>query len=199
VPIRVKSRLISPSTAEHAYAVRSDISTDGEHQVGRSVVRPVRRHALRPCGVGFRSCTSEGRRIWVRSVGHAARDGRGGRRRPELAEDDSGPVVKAVGRQINLWRAAAGLRQADPGAVIGYGGETVGAIGRGGGSPVRSSRTRSTKSWARPAGSLQRRRTWPRPGTRRRSGSGTAGRGRRSSYWPTTTQWWKGCCRLRST
>jgi hypothetical protein len=34
-------------------------------------------------------------------------------------------VVKAVGRQIKLWREAAGLRQVDLGAVIGYGGDAV--------------------------------------------------------------------------
>ncbi|MFF1501924.1 helix-turn-helix domain-containing protein [Streptomyces sp. NPDC058316] len=36
-------------------------------------------------------------------------------------EDDSGAVIAAVGRQIRLWREAAGLRAADLGAAIGYG------------------------------------------------------------------------------
>lgn len=35
-------------------------------------------------------------------------------------EDDSGAVIAAVGRQIKLWREAAGLRAADLGAAIGY-------------------------------------------------------------------------------
>ncbi|WP_371536091.1 helix-turn-helix domain-containing protein [Streptomyces sp. NBC_00466] len=36
-------------------------------------------------------------------------------------EDDSGAVIAAVGRQIRLWREAAGLRAAELGAAIGYG------------------------------------------------------------------------------
>ncbi|MEE4488761.1 helix-turn-helix domain-containing protein [Streptomyces sp. BE230] len=36
-------------------------------------------------------------------------------------EDDSGAVIAAVGRQIRLWREAAGLRAAELGEVIGYG------------------------------------------------------------------------------
>lgn len=36
-------------------------------------------------------------------------------------EDDSGAVIAAVGRQIRLWREAAGLRAVELGAAIGYG------------------------------------------------------------------------------
>ncbi|SCF77878.1 helix-turn-helix transcriptional regulator [Streptomyces sp. Ncost-T10-10d] len=36
-------------------------------------------------------------------------------------EDDSGAVIAAVGRQIRLWREAAGLRAAELGRAIGYG------------------------------------------------------------------------------
>ncbi|MFI6726617.1 helix-turn-helix domain-containing protein [Streptomyces sp. R-74717] len=36
-------------------------------------------------------------------------------------EDDSGAVIAAVGRQIRLWREAAGLRAAELGTAIGYG------------------------------------------------------------------------------
>ncbi|MFI2368537.1 helix-turn-helix domain-containing protein [Streptomyces sp. NPDC018833] len=36
-------------------------------------------------------------------------------------EDDSGAVIAAVGRQIRLWREAAGMRAAELGAAIGYG------------------------------------------------------------------------------
>ncbi|GAB2576151.1 helix-turn-helix transcriptional regulator [Streptomyces capparidis] len=46
-------------------------------------------------------------------------------------DDDTGPVVRAVGRQIKLWREAAGLKQAELGARIGYGEEMVGAVERG--------------------------------------------------------------------
>lgn len=35
-------------------------------------------------------------------------------------EDDSGALTAAVGRQVKLWREAAGLRQAELGAAIGY-------------------------------------------------------------------------------
>ncbi|MGP3953761.1 helix-turn-helix domain-containing protein [Streptomyces sp. 7N604] len=46
-------------------------------------------------------------------------------------EDDSGAVMKAVGRQVKLWREAAGLRQADFGSAIGYGEELVSSVERG--------------------------------------------------------------------
>ncbi|WP_413777765.1 helix-turn-helix domain-containing protein [Streptomyces sp. AM8-1-1] len=39
----------------------------------------------------------------------------------ELEDDDSGAVIAAVGRQVRLWREAAGMRAADLGAAIGYG------------------------------------------------------------------------------
>lgn len=35
-------------------------------------------------------------------------------------EDDSGPVVKAVARQVKLWRDASGLTQAELGRAMGY-------------------------------------------------------------------------------
>lgn len=40
---------------------------------------------------------------------------------PDL-EDDSGAVMKAVGRQIKVWREAAGLKQAELGAVPAHAG-----------------------------------------------------------------------------
>lgn len=46
-------------------------------------------------------------------------------------EDDSGPVVRAVGRQVRLWREAAGLKRSELGAAIGYGEEMVSAVERG--------------------------------------------------------------------
>ncbi|TXS55466.1 helix-turn-helix domain-containing protein [Streptomyces sp. t39] len=39
----------------------------------------------------------------------------------EPEDDDSGAVIAAVGRQVRLWREAAGLRAAELGAAIGYG------------------------------------------------------------------------------
>ncbi|MFF3399798.1 helix-turn-helix domain-containing protein [Streptomyces sp. NPDC002659] len=39
----------------------------------------------------------------------------------ELEDDDSGAVIAAVGRQVRLWREAAGMRAAELGAAIGYG------------------------------------------------------------------------------
>ncbi|MEW2632691.1 helix-turn-helix transcriptional regulator [Streptomyces sp. NPDC048389] len=38
-----------------------------------------------------------------------------------LEDDDSGAVIAAVGRQVRLWREAAGMRAAELGAAIGYG------------------------------------------------------------------------------
>ncbi|MGO4749297.1 helix-turn-helix transcriptional regulator [Streptomyces sp. 2MCAF27] len=47
-----------------------------------------------------------------------------------LEEDDSGAVMRAVGRQIKLWREAAGMKQVELGAAIGYGEELVSAVER---------------------------------------------------------------------
>ena len=45
--------------------------------------------------------------------------------------DDSGPVIKAVGRQVKLWREAAGLTQAELGTAIRYGEDMVSSVERG--------------------------------------------------------------------
>lgn len=39
----------------------------------------------------------------------------------DLEDDDSGAVIAAVGRQVRLWREAAGMRAAELGTAIGYG------------------------------------------------------------------------------
>ncbi|MBP0457571.1 helix-turn-helix domain-containing protein [Streptomyces montanisoli] len=46
-------------------------------------------------------------------------------------EDDSGAVLKAVGRQLKSWRERAGLTQGELGAAIGYGDEQVASVERG--------------------------------------------------------------------
>jgi transcriptional regulator with XRE-family HTH domain len=58
-------------------------------------------------------------------------DGADGSRWDPGLEDDSGAVLKAAGRQIKLWREAAGLKQAELGAAIGYSEETVSCVERG--------------------------------------------------------------------
>ncbi|MFB8115269.1 helix-turn-helix domain-containing protein [Streptomyces sp. NPDC055962] len=68
-------------------------------------------------------------RSGVRS-GHLA-DGADGSSWDTGTEDDSGAVMKAVGRQIKLWREAAGLRQAELGAAIGYSEEMASCVERG--------------------------------------------------------------------
>ncbi|MBO8192843.1 helix-turn-helix transcriptional regulator [Streptomyces oryzae] len=45
-------------------------------------------------------------------------------------EDDSSAVLRAVSRQIKLWREAAGMTQPELGAAIGYGEEMVSAVER---------------------------------------------------------------------
>ncbi|GFH37349.1 hypothetical protein SCWH03_35870 [Streptomyces pacificus] len=37
------------------------------------------------------------------------------------SDDDSGAVIAMVGRQVRLWREAAGMRAAELGSAIGYG------------------------------------------------------------------------------
>ncbi|MFJ3228259.1 helix-turn-helix domain-containing protein [Streptomyces sp. NPDC086783] len=46
-------------------------------------------------------------------------------------EDEIAPVVEATGRQIRLWREAAGLRVADFGEAVGYGEDLVRKVERG--------------------------------------------------------------------
>jgi transcriptional regulator with XRE-family HTH domain len=46
-------------------------------------------------------------------------------------EDDSTAVLTMVGRQIKLWRQAAGMTQTELGAAIGYGEEMVSSVERG--------------------------------------------------------------------
>jgi transcriptional regulator with XRE-family HTH domain len=46
-------------------------------------------------------------------------------------DDESGAVLRAVGRQLKAWREAAGLRQAELGTAIGYSEEQVSSVERG--------------------------------------------------------------------
>ncbi|PKT70563.1 transcriptional regulator [Streptomyces populi] len=46
-------------------------------------------------------------------------------------EDETAAVLRAAGRQIKAWREAAGLRQAELGAAIGYSEEMVSSVERG--------------------------------------------------------------------
>ncbi|MFI2348848.1 helix-turn-helix domain-containing protein [Streptomyces sp. NPDC019443] len=46
-------------------------------------------------------------------------------------DDESGAVLRAVGRQLKVWREAAGLRQAELGTAIGYSEEQVSSVERG--------------------------------------------------------------------
>ncbi|MGY1437430.1 helix-turn-helix domain-containing protein [Streptomyces reniochalinae] len=49
---------------------------------------------------------------------------------PDLGDDESSAVMRAVSRQIRLWREAADLTQAELGAAIGYGEEMISAVER---------------------------------------------------------------------
>lgn len=49
----------------------------------------------------------------------------------EADDDEVGAVIRAVARQLKLWREAAGLTQAEFGAAIGYGEELVSSVERG--------------------------------------------------------------------
>jgi transcriptional regulator with XRE-family HTH domain len=48
-----------------------------------------------------------------------------------MRDEEAEAVLKAVGRQIRLWREAAGLKQGELGARIGYGEDLVSAVERG--------------------------------------------------------------------
>lgn len=59
-------------------------------------------------------------------------------------EDEIAPVVEAAGRQVRLWREAAGMRVVELGQAIGYGEDLVRKVERGPGFPGRSSWTGRT-------------------------------------------------------
>ncbi len=48
-----------------------------------------------------------------------------------MEDEEAAAVLKAVGRQIKAWREAAGMRQSEFGASIGYGEEMVSSVERG--------------------------------------------------------------------
>ncbi|MFG3095577.1 helix-turn-helix domain-containing protein [Streptomyces sp. NPDC048202] len=48
-----------------------------------------------------------------------------------MEDEEAEAVLRAVGRQIKAWREAAGLRQVELGAAIGYGEEMVSSVERG--------------------------------------------------------------------
>ncbi|WP_416483283.1 helix-turn-helix domain-containing protein [Streptomyces sp. CL12] len=48
-----------------------------------------------------------------------------------MEDEEAAAVLKTVGRQIKLWREAAGLRQGELGALIGYSEEMVSSVERG--------------------------------------------------------------------
>ncbi|MCW8375443.1 helix-turn-helix domain-containing protein [Streptomyces justiciae] len=52
-----------------------------------------------------------------------------------MEDEEAAAVLKAVGRQIKMWREAAGLTQPEFGEAIGYGGEMVSSVERGRRSP----------------------------------------------------------------
>ncbi|MFE1308945.1 helix-turn-helix domain-containing protein [Streptomyces sp. NPDC058755] len=48
-----------------------------------------------------------------------------------MEDEEAEAVLKAVGRQIKMWREAAGMRQTELGDAIGYGEEMVSSVERG--------------------------------------------------------------------
>ncbi|MEU7425813.1 helix-turn-helix transcriptional regulator [Streptomyces sp. NPDC040750] len=48
-----------------------------------------------------------------------------------VEDEEAEAVLRAVGRQIKVWREAAGLRQTELGTLIGYGADLVSAVERG--------------------------------------------------------------------
>lgn len=47
-----------------------------------------------------------------------------------MEDEEAAAVLRTVGRQIKMWREAAGLRQAEFGSAIGYGEEMVSSVER---------------------------------------------------------------------
>ena len=86
-------------------------------------------------------------------------------------EDEVAPVVEATGRQVRLWREAAGMRVVEFGRAIGYGEDLVRKVERGARIPRADFLDRADDVLDAGGISGPSRRTWRRPGTRRRSAS----------------------------
>lgn len=63
--------------------------------------------------------------------GHHTTDGADDNTWDTNLDNESASVMKAVGRQLKLWREDAGLKQAELGAALGYSEEMVSAVERG--------------------------------------------------------------------
>lgn len=86
-----------------------------------------------------RSVTVRVRRGYVRAVRERRRQGEMDEGTESTTwDDESGAVLKTVGRQIKVWREAAGLRQADLGEAIGYSEEQVSSVERGRRAPAEA-------------------------------------------------------------
>jgi len=48
-----------------------------------------------------------------------------------VEDEETAAVLRTVGRQVKVWREAAGMKQAELGAAIGYGDEMVSSVERG--------------------------------------------------------------------
>ncbi|WSQ15555.1 helix-turn-helix transcriptional regulator [Streptomyces sp. NBC_01231] len=48
-----------------------------------------------------------------------------------MEDEETAAVLRTVGRQVKVWREAAGMKQAELGAAIGYGDEMVSSVERG--------------------------------------------------------------------
>jgi transcriptional regulator with XRE-family HTH domain len=57
--------------------------------------------------------------------------GRYGRRWVRVEDEEAEAVLRTVGRQVRMWREAAGMTQPELGEAIGYGGEMVSSVERG--------------------------------------------------------------------
>lgn len=116
-----------------------------------------------------------------------------------LEEDDSGAVMRAVGRQIKLWREAAGLRQAELGAAIGYGEELVSAVERARRIPRPEFLDKADEVLGADGKIAAMKKDVAEARSRRRYGTWRGWRRRRSSCAPTTTRSSRGSCRPRNT
>ncbi|GHJ19580.1 hypothetical protein TPA0909_11940 [Streptomyces albus] len=116
---------------------------------------------------------------------------------PDL-EDDSGAVMRAVSRQIKLWREAAGMTQTELGKAIGYGEDMVSAVERCRRLPSPEFLDNADEALGAGGRLSAMKEDVRRRGTRRRCGTSPNWRRRPSSGAPTATTTSMGCCRRRS-
>lgn len=116
-----------------------------------------------------------------------------------VKDEEAEAVLRTVGRQIRAWREAAGLTQPELGDAIGYGGEMVSSVERGRRIPKPDFLDKADEALGAGGKLAAMKRTWRRPGIRRRCGTWRSWRRSQSNSAPTPTTTCTASFRSRNT